>query len=80
MTFKQRDRKNLNDIWQRFKRMVKACPYHSIPKCVLMEKFYFELSKDTHQTTDIVFVGGMLRSSYNKIKSTLDAMASDNKK
>lgn len=63
MTFQQRDKENLINTWRRFKRIKKACAHHCIPECVLMEQFYFGLSEDTQQTTDVVFVGGMLRSS-----------------
>lgn len=45
--------------------MVKACPHHGIVKCILMEMFYFGLTKDTQQSIDILFVRGMLTSSYN---------------
>ncbi|KAA0045377.1 uncharacterized protein E6C27_scaffold316G001640 [Cucumis melo var. makuwa] len=35
------------------------------------------LSEDTQQSADVVFTGGMLISSYNQIKNTLDVMASN---
>lgn len=75
--FKQRDRKNLHDAWSIFKRMVKACLHHGITKYVLMEGFYFGLSKDTRQSADSLFIGGILRSSYNQIKAMLDSMANN---
>lgn len=77
MTFEQRDSENLIDVWGRFKRMIKGCPHHCITGCVLMEQFYFGLSRDIQQSVDIVFIGGMLRSSYNQIKTTLDDMTSN---
>ncbi|KGN44484.1 hypothetical protein Csa_015918 [Cucumis sativus] len=77
MIFKQRDKENMHDTWSRFKRLVKACPCHGIPECVSMEVFYFGLSKDTHQLVNTLFVGGMLRSSYNQIKATLDSMSNN---
>lgn len=39
-----------------------------------MEQFYFELSKNTQQYVDGLFTGGMLQSSYNLIKTTLEWM------
>ncbi|KAA0067857.1 hypothetical protein E6C27_scaffold2484G00700 [Cucumis melo var. makuwa] len=57
--------------------MIKACPHHCIQELVLMEQFYFGLSEDTQQTVDAVFVGGMLRSSNNQIKTTLDTMVNE---
>lgn len=42
-----------------------------------MEQFYFGLSKNTLQSANIVFTGGILRSSYNQIKNMLDTMASN---
>lgn len=40
-------------------------------------QFYFGLSENIQQMTDVVFVGRMLRSSYNQTNNTLDAMASN---
>ena len=54
--------------------MVKACLHHDIHECVLIEGFYFRLSQ---QSTDTLFVGGMLRSSYNQIKATLNSMTNN---
>lgn len=42
-----------------------------------MEKFYFRLSEDAQQTVDVVFVGGVLRNSYNQTKTMLDTMISN---
>lgn len=42
-----------------------------------MEQVYFGISRDTQRSVDVVLRCGMLRSSYNQIKTTLDAMASN---
>ena len=34
-------------------------------------------SRDTQQSVDLVFIGGMLRSSYNQIKTNLDVIANN---
>lgn len=36
------------------------------------------LNKVTQQTIDIVFVGEMLKSTYNQIKKAMDAMVNNN--
>ncbi|KGN53801.1 hypothetical protein Csa_014772 [Cucumis sativus] len=57
--------------------MMKGCLHHNILGCVIIEQFYFGLSRDTQQFVDAVFIGGMLRLSCNHIKTTLDAMVSN---
>ena len=42
-----------------------------------MKVFYFGLNDNTQQTTDAVFVGGMLRSFYSQIKTMMDFMANN---
>lgn len=54
---------------------MKFCLPKGIPEYVLMEVFYFKLSKDTQHTVGAVFAGGMLKSFYNQIKSMLNSMA-----
>lgn len=49
-------------------------PHNDVAQCILMEVFYFGLNKGTQQTIDVVFVGGMLKSSYKQIKTTLDSI------
>ncbi|KAA0060174.1 hypothetical protein E6C27_scaffold542G00490 [Cucumis melo var. makuwa] len=48
-----------------------------IHECVLMKVFYYGLNDNTQQTTDAVFVGGILRSFYSQIKTTMDFMANN---
>lgn len=57
--------------------MVKSWHHNDILECMFMEVFYLWLSKDIEQTVDAMFVGEMLRSSYNEIKSMLDSMANN---
>ena len=72
MNFEQCDRENLHDVWSRFKKMVKACPHYA-----LQNVSQFGLTNDTQQSVDTLFLGGMLRSSYNQIKTTLNSMANN---
>lgn len=65
MAIEQQDNENLINAWRRFKRMIKRCPHHNIPRCILMEQLYFGLSKDTQQSIDVVLIGGILRPFYH---------------
>ena len=47
MNFEKKERENLHDAWS-YKRLVRACPHHGIPECILMEVFYDGLNKMAH--------------------------------
>lgn len=54
MNFWKKQRDNLHDVRSRYKRLVKACPYHGISKCILMEVFYDGINKTIQQIANVV--------------------------
>ena len=60
------DDESLYEAWERYKELLRKCPYHGIPHCIQLETFYNGLNAHTRMVVDTSANGALLSKSYNE--------------
>ena len=74
-SFQQVDGEALYEAWERFKELLRKCPYHGLPHWIQMETFYNGLNAQTRSMVDASANGALLMKSYNEAYEILEQMS-----
>ena len=66
------------DAWERFKELQRSCPYHGLPKDVLIHTFYNGVMRSTRDTIDAAACGSLMRKTIESAFELLEKMANNN--
>ena len=77
-SFQQVDGEALYEAWERFKELLRKCPYHGLPHWIQMETFYNGLNAQTRSMVDASANGALLMKSYNEAYEILERMSNNN--
>ncbi|XP_024027611.1 uncharacterized protein LOC112093437 [Morus notabilis] len=77
-SFQQLEGEALCESWERFKELLRKCPYHGLPYWIQMETFYNGLNASTRAMVDASANGALLVKSYNKAYEILERMSNNN--
>jgi len=73
--FTQRDGESLYDVWERFKEILRLCPYHGLEKWLIVHTFYNGLSYTTKMVVDAAAGGGLMNQNYTTTYGLIEDMA-----
>ena len=62
-SFTQFDHETLYEAWERYKKLLRKCPHHGLPKWLQVQTFYNGLCSGTRTTIDVA-AGGALPTTY----------------
>lgn len=51
------------DVWERYKDLVRLCPFHGLEKWIIIHTFYNGLLYSTRMTLDVTFGGALTNST-----------------
>ncbi|WJX23035.1 hypothetical protein P8452_12282 [Trifolium repens] len=61
--FKQKDNESLFEAWERYKDMIRLCPYHGLEDWLIIHTFYNGLLYNTRMTIDAAAGGALMDKS-----------------
>jgi len=73
--FNQKDGESLYDAWERFKEMLKLCPYQGFEKWLIVHTFYNGLSYTTKMILDTAAGGALMNKNYTEAYALIEDMA-----
>jgi len=73
--FTQKDGESLYDVWERFKEMLRLCPYHGLEKWLIVHTFYNGLSYTTNMIADAPEGGALMNKNYTTTYGLIEDMA-----
>ena len=73
--FNQKDGESVYDACERFKEMLRLCPYHSLEKWLIFHTFYNGLSYTTKMTVDAAAGGALMNKNCTKAYTLIEDMA-----
>ncbi|KAJ4712782.1 Bifunctional inhibitor/lipid-transfer protein/seed storage 2S albumin superfamily protein [Melia azedarach] len=74
-TFTQFDGESLYEAWERYKEMMRRCPYHGLPKWLQVQTFYNGLGASTKTLVDAATGGALMSKSIDEAYELLEEMA-----
>ena len=77
-SFHQLEDKSLYEAWERFKELLRKCPFHCIPCCIQLETFYNGLNPNTRLMVDASANGALLSKSYNEAYKIFKKITNNN--
>ncbi|XP_070043298.1 uncharacterized protein [Nicotiana tomentosiformis] len=75
LSYRQRPKESLQEMWERFKGMLVKCPHHGIPDQMLGQRFYIGLADNLKANIDASASGAFLSKTFAECKILLDKMA-----
>ena len=76
--FAQYERENFYEAWDRYKDILRKCPYHGLEKWMQMHNFYNGLTRTMRKLLDTLDGGALMRKSENEAHKLLEDMALNN--
>ncbi|CAJ2633397.1 unnamed protein product [Trifolium pratense] len=73
--FKQKDNESLFEAWERYKDMIRLCPYHGLENWLIIHTFYNGLLYNTRMTIDAAAGGALMDKPYNQAYQLIESMA-----
>ncbi|XP_045802530.1 uncharacterized protein LOC123896150 [Trifolium pratense] len=73
--FKQKDNESLFEAWERYKDMIRLCPYHGLENWLIVHTFYNGLLYNTIMTIDAAAGGALMDKPYNQAYQLIKSMA-----
>ncbi|KAK2449189.1 hypothetical protein QL285_008407 [Trifolium repens] len=73
--FKQKDNKSLFETWERYKDMIRLCPYHGLEDWLIIHTFYNGLLYNTRMTVDAAAGGALMDKAYSEAYQLIESMA-----
>ena len=77
-SFYELEDESLYEAWERFKELLRRCPYHGIPGCMQLETFYNVLNPSMRLMVDASTNGALLSKSYTETYEILEIIANNN--
>lgn len=76
--FTQQDFESLYEAWERFKILLRRCPYHGIPEWLQIQTFYNGLNGQTRTIVDAASGGALMAKTHTDAYALLEEMAANN--
>ncbi|WJX45921.1 hypothetical protein P8452_32768 [Trifolium repens] len=73
--FKQKDNESLFEAWERYKDMIRLCPYHGLEDWLIIHTFYNGLLYNTRMTVDAAAGGALMDKAYSEAYQLIESMA-----
>lgn len=73
--FKHKDRESLFESWERYKDIMRLCPYHGIEQWIIIHTFYNGLLFNTKLTLDDVVDSSLMDKPYQDAHQLIENMA-----
>ncbi|CAJ2651912.1 uncharacterized protein LOC123905413 [Trifolium pratense] len=73
--FKKKDNESLFEAWERYKDMIRLCPYHGLENWLIIHTFYNGLLYNTRLTIDAAAGGALMDKPYNQAYQLIESMA-----
>ena len=77
-TFSQKDEESLYNAWERFKELLKKCPYHAIPDQLQIQTFYNWLILSIRSTVHATSRGSLHNKTLKGALQLIETMATNN--
>ncbi|KAL0412135.1 UNVERIFIED_CONTAM: hypothetical protein Slati_3803200 [Sesamum latifolium] len=76
-SFVQLDRESLYDAWERFKSMLRKCPYHELPVWRQVQTFYNGVTLDNRAITDAAVGGTIMKKLPSEAFNIINEIATN---
>ncbi|KAL8134915.1 hypothetical protein AgCh_009793 [Apium graveolens] len=73
--FAQQSEESLYEVWERYKEMLKKCPYHGIPNWMIINYFYNGLGAQSRPMLNAASGGALWAKSYKEAYDLIELMA-----
>ncbi|XP_058726309.1 uncharacterized protein LOC131597641 [Vicia villosa] len=73
--FRQKDNESLFEAWERYKEMLRLCPYHGLEEWLIIHTFYNGLLYNTRLTIDAAAGGALMDKAYADAYTLIEIMA-----
>ena len=73
----QLETESFYDAWERFKELLRKCPYHGIQPWVQIQTFYNELMSQTKSIVDVAAEGFTMTKTYDEAYELMEKLASN---
>ncbi|XP_027368307.1 uncharacterized protein LOC113874269 [Abrus precatorius] len=74
-SFMQQEGETLYEAWERYKELLRRCPYHCIPEWMQLETFYNGMNPATRNMIDAAAGGSLNTKSLEEAQGIIDMMA-----
>ncbi|WCJ18308.1 hypothetical protein M5689_000670 [Euphorbia peplus] len=75
ISFRQFESEALHEAWSRFRKMLRNCPHHDIPKHTLVSTFYHGLTPNNRAIVDFAAGGDLFRKSASEAYDLINELA-----
>ena len=76
-TFRQFERENLAEAWERFHELLRRCPHHRLTRWMQVHTFYNGLSDSTREIIDASVRGELMKKTKDQAYGILEDMATN---
>ena len=76
-TFKQLEKENLAEAWERFHELLRRCPHHRLTRWMQVHTFYNGLSDSTRTVIDDSTGGALMKKTTDQAYGILEDMATN---
>ena len=76
-TFKQLEKENLAEAWERFHELLRRCPHHRLTRWMQVHTFYNGLSDSTRTIIDDSTGGALMKKTTDQAYGILEDMATN---
>ncbi|XP_050874985.1 uncharacterized protein LOC127078587 [Lathyrus oleraceus] len=73
--FRQKDKESLFDVWERYKDMMRPCPYHGLEQWLIIHTFYNGLLYNTKMKLNAAVGGALMDKPYEDAYQLIENMA-----
>jgi hypothetical protein len=73
--FKQMDGESLFEAWERYNKLMRACPHHRLEKWLIIHTFYNSLFYNTKMAIDVAAGGALMNKPFNDVYGLIEDMA-----
>ena len=70
--FQQQYDESLYEAWERFKELVRRCPYHGLPDWLLVQTFYQCISPQTRLSLDAAANGSLMNKTHQEAMDLIE--------
>ena len=75
--FRQLERENLAEAWERFHELLRRCPHHRLTRWMYIHTFYNGLSDSTRTIMDASAGGALMKKTTNQAYGILEDIATN---
>lgn len=73
--FRKKDNESLFEVWERYKDMLRICPYHGLEPWLIIHTFYDGISYNTKLNLDVAADGAIMDKPYEETYQLIENMA-----